>query len=86
MHLNLNTQTETFSWVVLGGTGDYAALHGSGQGTTVPGSEPQTGNFNNYAGFLIGSAGRRVCVLGGLTADFYDEDRPRSSVDRAQPS
>ncbi len=55
VHLNLNTQTETFSWVVLGGTGDYSALHGSGQGTTVgDGSEPQTGNFNNYVGFLIG--------------------------------
>ena len=55
VHLNLNTQTETFSWVVLGGTGDYSNLQGSGQGTTVgDGSDPQTGNFNNYTGFLIG--------------------------------
>ena len=55
VHLNLNTQTETFSWVVLGGTGDYSNLRGSGQGTTVgDGSDPQTGNFNNYTGFLIG--------------------------------
>ena len=55
VHLDLNTQTETFSWVVLGGTGDYSDLHGSGGGTTVgDGSDPQTGNFNNYVGFLIG--------------------------------
>ena len=55
VHLNLNTQTETFSWVVLGGTGDYSNLQGSGQGTTVgDGSDPQTGNFNTYTGFLIG--------------------------------
>ena len=55
VHLNLSTQTETFSWVVLGGTGDYSNLHGSGKGTTVgDGSDPQTGNFNNYVGFLIG--------------------------------
>ena len=55
VHLNLNTQTERFSWVVLGGTGDYSKLHGSGKGTTVgDGSDPQTGNINNYAGFLIG--------------------------------
>ena len=55
VHLDLSSQTETFSWVVLGGTGDYSDLHGSGGGTTVgDGSEPQTGNFNNYVGFLIG--------------------------------
>ena len=55
VHLDLNAQTETFSWVVLGGTGDYSDLHGSGGGTTVgDGSDPQTGNFNNYVGFLIG--------------------------------
>ena len=55
VHLDLTSQTETFSWVVLGGTGDYSDLRGSGGGTTVgDGSNPQTGNFNNYVGFLIG--------------------------------
>jgi hypothetical protein len=54
VHLDLGTSTETFSWVILGGSGDYASLHGSGQGTTVSdGSIPQTGNFNTYTGSLI---------------------------------
>jgi hypothetical protein len=54
VHLDFATSTETFSWVILGGTGDYADLNGSGQGTTVSdGSDPQTGNFNTYTGFLV---------------------------------
>jgi len=46
--------TETFTWVVLGGTGAYQNLHGSGQGTTVPNADPSTGNTNFYEGFLVG--------------------------------
>ena len=54
VHLEFETSTETFSWVVQGGTGDYAKAHGSGSGTTVSdGSVPQTGNFNTYDGFLV---------------------------------
>jgi hypothetical protein len=54
VHLDFATNTETFSWVILGGNGDYAHLHGSGQGTTVTdGSEPQTGNVNTYEGFVV---------------------------------
>ena len=54
VHLDFATSTETFSWVILGGTGDYAGLNGSGQGSTVSdGSDPQTGNFNTYTGFLV---------------------------------
>ncbi len=55
VHLDFATNTETFSWVVLSGTGDYAGLAGAGSGTTVTdGSVPQTGNFNTYLGFLVG--------------------------------
>jgi len=55
VHLDFATNTETFSWVVLSGTGDYAGLNGAGSGTTVTdGSDPQTGNFNTYVGFLVG--------------------------------
>lgn len=54
VHLDFATSTETFSWVVLGGNGSYGRLNGSGQGSTVSdGSEPQTGNFNTYTGFLV---------------------------------
>jgi hypothetical protein len=54
VHLDFATSTETFSWVILGGTGDFADLHGSGQGTTISdGSDPQTGNFNTYDGFVL---------------------------------
>jgi hypothetical protein len=54
VHLDFGTSTETFSWVVLGGTGVYGGVEGSGQGTTVgDGSDPQTGNFNTYTGFLL---------------------------------
>ena len=34
VHLQFETATESFSWVVLGGTGAYAGVRGSGQGTT----------------------------------------------------
>jgi hypothetical protein len=55
VHLAFESATESFSWVVLGGTGDYEQLKGSGGGTTVSdGSDPQTGNFNMYEGFVIG--------------------------------
>ena len=54
VHLEFATSTETFSWVILGGTGPYASLRGSGSGSTVSdGSDPQTGNINTYTGFLL---------------------------------
>ncbi len=54
VHLEFETSTEAFSWVVLGGTDDYARLRGSGSGSTVgDGSNPQTGNINTYDGFVI---------------------------------
>jgi hypothetical protein len=53
VHLDFETSTESFTWVVTGGTGAYANLHGSGSGTTVgDGSDPQTGNINTYTGSL----------------------------------
>jgi hypothetical protein len=53
VHLDFATSTETFGWVILGGTGAYADLRGSGQGSTVSdGSDPQTGNINTYTGFV----------------------------------
>ena len=55
VHLDFASSTETFSWVILGGTGAYDRLKGSGQGSTVSdGTVPQTGNFNIYTGFLVG--------------------------------
>ena len=45
---------ETFTWVVLGGTGAYEHLSGSGQGTTIPNADPNSGNTNIYTGFLLG--------------------------------
>ena len=44
--------TESFSWIVRGGTGDYARLRGSGSGSTVPG-EPGY-NTGYFSGFLLG--------------------------------
>ena len=55
VHLDFASSTESFTWVVLGGTGDHSHLRGSGDGSTVSdGSDPQTGNFNTYVGFMIG--------------------------------
>lgn len=49
---NFDTGFETFTWVVLsGGTGDYSALRGGGNGSTVPNFPP--GNINTYTGFLL---------------------------------
>jgi hypothetical protein len=54
VHLDFATSTESFTWVILGGTGAYASVNGSGDGSTVSdGSDPQTGNFNTYDGFLL---------------------------------
>lgn len=54
VHLEFETSTEFFSWVVMGGTDGYADLRGSGSGSTVSdGSDPQTGNINTYDGFVI---------------------------------
>jgi hypothetical protein len=52
---DVETSTESFTWVVLSGTGAYAGVRGSGKGMTSPdGSEPQTGNINTYTGFVLG--------------------------------
>jgi hypothetical protein len=48
---NFDTGIESFQWVVLGGTGDHASLHGSGRGSTVPNAP--IGNINTYRGFLL---------------------------------
>jgi hypothetical protein len=54
VHLDFATSTETFSWVIQGGTGGLAGIRGSGSGTTVSdGSDPQTGNINTYTGFVL---------------------------------
>jgi len=53
VHLDLETFTETFSWVVLGGTGAYANVHGGGDGFSFS-DNPDVGNVNVYSGFLIG--------------------------------
>ena len=55
VHLDFASSTETFTWVILDGTGAYERLRGSGQGSTVSdGTDPQTGNFNTYLGFVVG--------------------------------
>ena len=47
--------TESFTWIVQGGTGAYEHLRGSGDGSTVPlPGDPQPGNINSYSGFLLG--------------------------------
>ena len=45
-----DTGIETFQWVITGGTGEYATLHGSGTGTTVPRTG---GNTNTYVGGVL---------------------------------
>lgn len=47
------TGLETFTWVVQGGTDDYANLRGSGSGSTVRDAD-ENGNTNTYTGFLVG--------------------------------
>ena len=48
---NSDSGIETFRWVVLRGTGDYASLRGGGSGSTVP--NPPIGNINTYVGLLL---------------------------------
>jgi hypothetical protein len=48
---NFDTGIESFTWVVLGGTGAYGSLHGGGSGSTVPNAP--IGNINTYEGFLL---------------------------------
>ena len=45
--------TESFTWVVQGGTGAYEGLRGNGDGFTVPNDDPSTGNTNNYEGSFV---------------------------------
>jgi hypothetical protein len=47
---NFGTGLETFQWVITGGSGDHAGLHGSGRGTTVP---RDGGNTNTYLGAIF---------------------------------
>jgi len=49
-----NDGTESFEWVIQGGTGGYASLTGSGSGSSVPVGDPESGIVNTYVGFLIG--------------------------------
>ena len=51
IHANFDTGIESFTWVVLDGTGDYASLRGARSGSTVP--NPPVGNINTYEGFLL---------------------------------
>jgi hypothetical protein len=46
---NFETGIETFTWVVTGGTDDYASLRGGGDGSTVP---REGGNINTYVGMI----------------------------------
>jgi hypothetical protein len=52
--LDFVAETETISWVVLGGTGAYAHLQGSGKGTAEWSDPPGLGAIDTYEGFLIG--------------------------------
>lgn len=46
--------SETFTWVILGGTGPYAGLQGNGQGwTDYPPEAPDGYVINHYVGQLI---------------------------------
>jgi hypothetical protein len=45
-----NASYETFTWVILGGTGQYRGLFGLGSGTTVP---VDGGVTNTYTGYLF---------------------------------
>ena len=49
---DFDTGLETFTWVVKGGTDDYANLRGSGSGSTVR-DDDGNGNTNTYTGFLL---------------------------------
>ena len=46
---NFDTGIETFTWVVTGGSDEYASLRGSGTGSTVP---RPGGNTNTYVGMV----------------------------------
>jgi len=48
---NFDTGIESFSWVVLDGTGDYGSMRGSGSGSTVPNAP--IGNINTFVGFVL---------------------------------
>lgn len=51
VQVHTNTDgTEWFTWVIQGGTGDYARLAGTGHGTTVPATG---GVVNTYEGFTV---------------------------------
>jgi hypothetical protein len=48
---DFDTGIESFRWTIMGGTGAYGSLRGSGSGSTVP--NPPIGNINTFEGFLI---------------------------------
>ena len=48
---DFDTGIESFTWVVLSGTGEYRSLHASGSGSTVPNAP--IGNINTYEGFVL---------------------------------
>jgi hypothetical protein len=54
LHIRGVFATETFSWVVLGGTGRYVGIHGQGEGwTDVADFDTCTCVVNHYSGYLI---------------------------------
>jgi hypothetical protein len=53
VHQDLDAQTESFRWVVLGGTGAYEQFRGAGSGTTETADLASGPVTNVYTGFLI---------------------------------
>ena len=89
VHLDLNAQTETFSWVVLGGTGDYSASarqrrrHDRRRRLRSPDRKLQ--QLRRFPDRL--NARRPMArVRAPSAARATMPSGPRSSVDRAQPS
>jgi hypothetical protein len=56
VHQDFEAQTETFTWVVLGGTGAYKDLRGAGGGTTETADLASGPVTNIYTGFLVDPA------------------------------
>ncbi|MGZ8761132.1 MAG: hypothetical protein ACXWXV_11270 [Aeromicrobium sp.] len=71
IHQDLAAQTETFRWLVLGGTGAYRSLRGAGGGTTES-TDWANGPWTNlYVGFLIDPAAARpqgVTITSAMSA------------------
>ena len=55
IHVDLEAGTESFSWVITGGTGPYAGLHGQGHGSTQ--GQASDTFLNTYWGFVARDQG-----------------------------